>query len=124
MSLFSVRWSHELDGISRERILDSDQVNVAFDNRVPSANDSVCEMLGIYTVPKSGVVVLGNPHNGADSMALTFGTVYVMNGEGKTIAKYKLGDPKVWATGVSEAEATKYQQGFKINTEAPKSATT
>ena len=86
---FTVKWEYTLDGVSRSRIIETDQVNVAYDNRAPGAPPSE-PMLGIYPVGRSGCVVLGNPSDGGESMNLTFGKVYVMNRDGKTIATYTL----------------------------------
>jgi hypothetical protein len=88
--MFSVKWDYEVDGIARSRVIEADQVNVAYDNRPPDC-PAESQKLGVYHVPQRGVVVLGNPHNGAESMALTFGKVYVMNGDGRTVATYTLG---------------------------------
>lgn len=92
--MFTVKWKYEVDGISRERVFDADQVQVAYDNRdAPPKGCPVGQVsakLGIYHVPPRGVVVIGNPHDGADSMAFTFGKVYVMNSDGATISTYTL----------------------------------
>lgn len=96
MTIFTVKWVYTLDGIERERVLEADQVNIAWDNRAPGNEPKTSDgpKLGIYGVPqRGGIVVLGNPEQGSDSMALTFGKVYVMNRDGKTVAKYDLGEP-------------------------------
>ena len=89
---FTVKLEYEIDGVSRQRLLSTDQFNVAYDNTTPNSPAKETPRLGVYQVPRSGIVVLGNPHDGAESMAFTFGTVYVMNRDGKTVAKYKLAD--------------------------------
>lgn len=92
--MFTVKWKYDVDGVSRERVFDADQVEVAYDNRneVPKGCpvSQVSAKLGIYYVPPRGVVVIGNPHQGSDSMAFTFGKVYVMNAEGATVSTYTL----------------------------------
>lgn len=92
--MFTVKWKYEVDGISRERVFDTDQVQVAYDNRddVPAGCpvSQVSAKLGIYHVPPRGVVVIGNPHDGANSMAFAFGKIYVMNSEGATVSTYSL----------------------------------
>ena len=93
---FTVKWEYTLDGVLRSRIIEADQVNVAYDNRVPldRGRDHEEAKLGVYPVGRSGCVVLGNPSDGGESMSLTFGKVYVMNRDGRTIATYTLADPE------------------------------
>ena len=74
MSKFTVKWQYDDNGVSKERILDADEVHCAYDNRTPDRPANV-EMLGIYAVPASGIVVIGNPYDGSESIALTFGKV-------------------------------------------------
>lgn len=88
---FTVRWEYDLGGISKQRLIDTDQVHVAYDQRAPVGGEREPTKLGIYNVYRTGVVVLGNPYDGAESMCLAFGTVFVMNRDGKTVAKYHLG---------------------------------
>jgi hypothetical protein len=92
---FTVRWEYKIEGVSRQRLIEADQVHVAYDERPQpgGGRDLAGAMLGIYSVPSTGIVVLGEPSDGSNSMALTFGKVYVMNREGKTVATYKLADP-------------------------------
>lgn len=87
---FTVRWAYEVDGIQRERLIEADTVHASYDARTPDKHSAQGAMLGIYRVSEGGLVVIGNPYLGADSMALAFGTVYVMNRDGKTVAKYIL----------------------------------
>lgn len=94
---FTVIWRYTVDGIARERILEADQVHVAYDNR--NSGDPNQAMLGAYSVGASGLVVIGDPGDGGKSMALAFGNVYVMNAHGKTVATYKLADPDRVFTG-------------------------
>lgn len=91
---FTVRWECKIGGISRQRIIEADQVNVAYDDRPPTDAPTTAT-LGVYAVPEGGgIVVLGNPESGAESLALIFGRVYIMNKDGKTVATYKLADPE------------------------------
>src|SRR6185312_7805611 len=90
---FTVKWEYKLDSISRSRIIEADQIHTAFDDR-PANEPGHSAMLGVYTVASQGLVVLGDPSDGSSSMALGFGEVYVMNRDGKTVAKYKLADPE------------------------------
>jgi hypothetical protein len=94
--MFTVKWIYDASGVSRERVFETETVEVAFDNRddVPAGCpvSQVSAKLGVYHVPPRGVVVIGNPHNGAESMAFAHGNVYVMNSDGNTISKYKLAE--------------------------------
>lgn len=103
MTAFTVKWQtrgtySKTTAGQHERLIETDQVHALFDDRTPDKRDTEPRlMLGIYTVPLSGgIVVLGNYHEGAESMALTFGDVYVMNREGKTVAKYHLSKEPLW----------------------------
>jgi len=88
---FTVRWEVETGGLLSHRIIEADQVHAAFNNTFP-----IQELkLGVYNVGSRGVVVIGNPHEGSESMCLAHGMVYVMNRDAKTVAKYKLADPEV-----------------------------
>lgn len=96
MTTFTVMWRYTTrDGVQRERLIEADTVNVAFDARTPDTKGT-SQNLGIYNVPGSGLVVLGNPEEGAESMALAFGDVFVMNRDGKTVAKYHLAKDPPW----------------------------
>jgi hypothetical protein len=96
MTTFTAKWVYEEAGIKHERLIEADEVHVAYDERKPDEK-GVSGKLGIYTVPSNGgVVVLGNCYEGGDSMALVFGTVYIMNREGKTVAKYYLAKAPPW----------------------------
>lgn len=116
---FTVRWEYESGHILRHRLFDTDEVNVAFDNHYhPGGRPETTPppKLGIYDVPDTGVVVVGNPYMGAESLALAFGMVYVMNRDGKTVAKYKLGQVPVAS---AEAIANKPEEGdqAELNTQ-------
>lgn len=89
MSRFTVKWVVNCNGVVRHRIFDADQISYAADERPPD-RPANSEKLGIYGVPSCGLVVIGNPHVGADSMAFSCGVVYVMNEAGKTVATYRL----------------------------------
>lgn len=89
MTIFTVKWCYRTQGVDRERILETDAVAVAYHN-VVSGGSTVSQKLGVYNVPSKGIVVIGNPYEGADSMAFIWGTIYVMNRDGRTIAKYVL----------------------------------
>lgn len=95
MTIFTAKWVYEKDGIQHERLLETDQVHVAYDQRISDAK-VLMQKLGIYIVPPHGLVVLGNCYEGADSMSLTFGIVYIMNRDGKTVAKYHLAPIPPW----------------------------
>jgi hypothetical protein len=93
MTIFTAKWVYEVAGIQHERLIEADQVHVAYDARTPTIRETKGvpnPKLGVYEVPQHGVVVLGNCYDGGDSMALAFGTVYIMNCDGKTVAKYHL----------------------------------
>lgn len=94
MSAFTVKWVVEDNGIERTRILDADQVSVAYDNRPPQhpgdPSNRVAETLGVYAVPRTGCVVIGNPYEGGESMCLAHGKVYVMNEQGATVSTHQL----------------------------------
>lgn len=104
---FTVKWVYKVDGILRERVIEASQINVAYDDRPPSQEPATTDgpMLGIYSVDRTGIVVIGNPGEGSESMALTFGTVYVMNKEGHTVATYRLADPEGLRNVVGSATA-------------------
>lgn len=88
--MFTVKVCYE-DDVSRERILTADTVESAFP---ASCEYGYAPKLGVYDVPPYGIVVLGNPSDGAKSMAFTFGTIFVMNEQGATVSKYKLATTK------------------------------
>jgi hypothetical protein len=108
MTIFTAKWVYTVDGLQHERLIETDQVSVAYDERTPNGEKPVESpqlKLGIYNVPlRNGLVVLGNPYEGSESMALAFGTVYVMNRDGKTIAKYHLAKPGPWVNGTDRPE--------------------
>lgn len=104
---FTVKWEYRVDGIQRSRIIEADQVNVAYDERPDPGAEGLPAKLGIYQVGPHGCVVIGNPENGAESMALTFGKVYVMNREGKTVSTYTLGEPPQTGRQPAGADADK-----------------
>ncbi|HVX56441.1 MAG TPA: hypothetical protein VHA37_01805 [Candidatus Saccharimonadales bacterium] len=88
---FTAKLVYEQDGVQRERLMDTDQVHAAWDARTPGQKDLEPMKLGVYDIPRSGgIVVLGNYLEGAESMAFTFGTIYIMNRDGKTVSKYHL----------------------------------
>jgi len=87
--MFTVKWVYEYKGISREKIYSCDQFECAFDNRPPHVGQC-SKTLGIYHIPPGGVVTVGDNTNGEKSLALAHGTVFVMNEQGATVAKYKL----------------------------------
>jgi hypothetical protein len=102
MTTFTAKWVYKdyVSGAQCERLINaSGGVHVAYDDRTPDRkiNESKL-MLGIYTIPTSGgVVVIGeNVDDGGNSMALAFGTVYIMNDAGKTVAKYYLSETPDW----------------------------
>src|SRR5580698_9531298 len=84
--MLTAKWCYEADGISRERVFETDAVSIAYDNRgsLPAGCpvSQTAAQLGIYYVPPGGIVVIGNPHEGADSMAFAHGKVFVMNRDG------------------------------------------
>lgn len=91
---FSVKWkTSSPDGTERHRIFSTDQFQYAGRNSPPhGAPEAHTPKLGVYNVPPDGLVVIGNPHCGADSIAFGCGTIYVMNEAGKTVATYHLGE--------------------------------
>jgi hypothetical protein len=91
MTIFTAKWVYTADGIQHERLIETDQVHTAWDERTPDAKNGLERKLGAYDIPQNGgLVVLGNCYECGDSMAISFGTVYVMNRDGKTVAKYHL----------------------------------
>lgn len=116
MSKFTVKWCNEDGNIATERLIDADQVQVKFDNRTPDAHGTA-QFLGIYQVPPTGIVVIGNPNDGAESMALASGTVYVMNEQGATVARYRLAETNQHSDGRDKLKAhyatPKMQPGYK-----------
>lgn len=110
---FTAKWVYDTNGIQRERLIEADQVNVAYDGRTPNA-PPVALMLGVYAVPPTGIVVLGNPESGAESLALTFGKVYIMNRDGRTVATYHLAKDCPWAVnGEADGPKVHAQGGWK-----------
>jgi hypothetical protein len=109
MTTFIVKWCYNRDGAQLERLIETDQVNAAYDERTPDRRkpDAPALMFGCYQVPASGgIVILGNYYEGADSMCLSFGTVYVMNRDGKTVAKYHLSKDAPWEDKVKGEESS------------------
>jgi hypothetical protein len=109
MTIFTAKWEYEINGIQCERLIEADQVSVAYDSRTPDIKNqkgAPSPRLGIYNVPINGIIVLGNPESGSDSMALTFGTIYIMNRDGRTVGKYYLAKDPPWEVNTDAADHT------------------
>jgi len=85
--MLTVKWCTESFGATRERVFETETVEVAWPDQNPA---DFPRKLGIYDVPDTGLVAIGNPHQGAESMAFAHGKIYVMNDKGKTVASYQL----------------------------------
>lgn len=92
MTIFTAKWCYVNDGVYTERLIEADQVYTSFHDlgSLPRDGAPYDKKLGVYTVPRDGLVVIGNPSDGAESMALAFGKVYIMNRDGATVATYQL----------------------------------
>lgn len=93
--MFTVKWCTTLRDVERERVFQTDIFEYAAPTSQPPTGGKPTAprarpKLGIYDVADCGLVVIGNPCEGAESMAFAHGVVYVMNEQGRTVAKYTL----------------------------------
>jgi hypothetical protein len=105
--MLTAKWCYDDDGVSRERVFETPTVDVAYPNPCQDGpKERRGPMLGVYSVPLGGLVVIGNSADGAESMAFAFGTVYVMNDHGRTVATYRLPPNPVWENTRSDGQVS------------------
>lgn len=111
--MFTVKWCTTSRDEERERVFQTDIFEYASPVPSPPTGGKPTAprprpKLGVYDIADCGLVVIGNSASGAESMAFAHGVVYVMNEQGRTVAKYTLArcdDDDVQTLGAPDAKA-------------------